>query len=486
MRICVSLFLAFLSFNCIGQANLKKAIPYANILSPEELKKQLTIIAGPEMEGRETATEGQRKAAAYIETRMKEIGLLPAAGDKYQISYPVYRDSVIDAGITVDSVSFKWNKDFTAPPTNFNSRMGFSEVDFIDLEDSLWKAGKIDVSGKPVIFRLTKTDDKAKKITALINGLMRKGAAAALIIDSITAKDTIDLPGDMSIRPALSRQLINHYVISPQVAEKIFENGFDSSKLPYRIYKADVQLDYTDTAIQIESSNVIGYIEGSSKKDEFVVISAHYDHMGKKDSLIWYGADDDGTGTATILTLAKAFAQAKAEGHGPARSIVFIAFSGEEKGLWGSKVYTANPLFPFDKTTANLNIDMIGRIDSPHIKNSKLNYVYLVGDHKLSSELPVIAKAANVYTQLELNAKYNDSKDSEKIYTRSDHYNFAKNGVPVIFFYDGGHPDYHRVTDTVDKIDFELMSKRAKLVFYTAWEMANRKTMLLRDKSLKD
>ena len=484
MRNHVLVFLSLISLNCIAQSNLKKATPYANILSPEELEKQLTIIAGPDMEGRETATQGQQKAAAYIENSMKETGLLPAINGHYQICYPVYRDSVVSAGIRVFDVPFKWKEDFEAPLTNFNSHMAFSELDFIDLDDSAWKQNKIDVSGRLVIFKLPKIkqEDKSKRITAIINSLMRKSVAAALIIDSIN--NTTELTGAMSLNVGTSRQLINHYIISPEVAERILVKGFDSSKLPYRIYKTDVKMDFAKSQVVLESSNVIGYIEGSSKKDEFVIISAHYDHMGKKDSLIWYGADDDGSGTAAVLTLAKAFAKAKAEGHGPARSILFITFSGEEKGLWGSQTYTAKPVVPFEKTTAALNIDMIGRVDSPHIKNNRPDYVYLVGDHKLSSDLPVIAKAANAFTLLELNAKYNDPKDPEKIYTRSDHYNFAKKGVPVIFFYDGGNADYHRVTDTVDKIDFELMSKRVKLVFYTAWEMANRKEMLVRDKGL--
>ena len=163
------------------------------------------------------------------------------------------------------------------------------------------------------------------------------------------------------------------------------------------------------------------------------------------------------------------------------RSILFLSVSGEEKGLWGSKYYTSHPVFPLDKTTADLNIDMVGRIDSAHIKNNTPNSVYVVGDHKLSTELPLITKAANEKTQLELNAKYNDPKDPERIYTRSDHYNFAKKGVPVIFYYDGGNADYHRVTDTIDKIYWDLYEKRVQLIFLTAWEIANRENMLKRD-----
>lgn len=490
MKTYVVLLLSLVSVNVLARTikqtnNLKKATPYAKVVSPEELKKHLTIVASAEMEGRETATEGQRKAAAYIEKTMKETGLIPGFNGQYQKSYPVYRDSVTLASLSVNNIPFTWKQDFAPATSNFKANMSFSEVDYIDLEDTAWKNNRLDVSGKLVMFKLPamKADEKGRKLAAIIGAVMRKGAAAALIIDPALKNETV---GRMSLRNAPARQMLNYNFIKPEVAEAVFARGFDTSKLPYRIYRADVQLGFDKTQVQLESSNVLGYLEGTTKKDEFLIISAHYDHEGKKDSLIYYGADDDGSGTVSVLALAKAFAKAKAEGHGPARSILFLTVSGEEKGLWGSETYADNPVFPFAKTTADLNIDMIGRSDSAHIKKDSLNYVYLVGDNKLSTELAGIVESANQFTNLELNRKYNDPKDPEKIYYRSDHYNFAKKGVPVIFFYDGGNPDYHKPTDTVDKIDFELMSKRAKLVFYTAWEMANRPGMIVRDKSIKE
>ena len=202
----------------------------------------------------------------------------------------------------------------------------------------------------------------------------------------------------------------------------------------------------------------------------------------KKDSTIYYGADDDGSGTVGVLELAEAFAKAKAAGKGPRRTIVFMTVSGEEKGLWGSEYYSLHPLFSLAKTTADLNIDMIGRIDPKRKHGDSTNYIYVVGDDKLSSDLRKINEAANQkYTKLELDYKYNDPNDKEFIYYRSDHYNFAKNGVPIIFYFNGTHADYHRPTDTPDKINYELMAKRARLVFFTAWEMANRKELLKRD-----
>ena len=232
-----------------------------------------------------------------------------------------------------------------------------------------------------------------------------------------------------------------------------------------------------------QSSNVLGLLPGTDLKDEYLFITAHYDHLGKRgDSVIYYGADDDGSGTVSVIELAEAFAKAKAAGKGPRRSIVFMAVSGEEKGLWGSEFYGSNPVYPLEKTTADLNIDMIGRSDTSR-KGDTVNYVYVVGDDKLSSELKPISEAANKkYTKLQLDYKFNDPNDRNRIYYRSDHYNFAKHGVPIIFYYDGMlGSDYHKPTDTPDKINYPLLARRAQLVFYTAWEMANRNEMLKRD-----
>ncbi len=231
----------------------------------------------------------------------------------------------------------------------------------------------------------------------------------------------------------------------------------------------------------IKGENVLGYIEGTDLKDELIIITAHYDHLGKHDSLIFNGADDDGSGTVALLEMAEAFAKAKSEGYGPRRSILFLPFVGEEKGLLGSKYYVNNPVFPLENTIANLNIDMIGRIDEAHQGNS--NYVYLIGADKLSSDLHNISSKCNkVYTGLELDYTYNSPEDPNRFYYRSDHYNFATKNIPVIFFFTGIHEDYHKATDTVDKIDFNKIEKITKLVFFTAWTPVNREDRILIDK----
>ena len=232
------------------------------------------------------------------------------------------------------------------------------------------------------------------------------------------------------------------------------------------------------------SENVLAYIKGSEKPEEVVVISAHLDHIGLSDDYteVYNGADDDGSGNVAILEIAQAFKKAQSEGNGPKRSVLFLHVTAEERGLLGSLYYTMHPAFPLSKTVTDLNIDMIGRVDHRHKENP--NYVYLIGSDKLSSELHDLSEDINKkYTNLKLDYRYNDDDDPNRFYYRSDHYNFAQHNIPIIFYFNGTHVDYHRVTDTPDKINYEVLEKRARLIFHTAWEIANREHKLFVDKA---
>lgn len=230
------------------------------------------------------------------------------------------------------------------------------------------------------------------------------------------------------------------------------------------------------------SENVVAFIKGSEKPEEVIVISAHYDHVGvDKDGNIFNGADDDGSGTVALLEIAQAFQQAVQDGNGPKRSILFLHVTGEEIGLFGSRYYTENPLFPLENTLCNLNIDMVGRIDPDKAENP--NYIYLIGSDKLSQQLHDVSEEVNsTYCNLELDYKFNDDNDPNRFYYRSDHYNFAKKNIPVIFYFNGVHADYHKMTDTPDKIEYDLMAKRVQLIFLTTWEIANREQRIKADK----
>jgi hypothetical protein len=498
--------LLFVHFATAQKQTTKMPDPkkYAASITTEDLSKHLYIIAGAEMEGRETATEGQRKAAAYIEQHFKSIGLIPGNNGSYQQHFPVYRDEVGAAEVVVNGKSFEMGKDFV-PFTmwNNNTTSYFSEVVFVghgivDKEVDDYKG--LNVTGKAVLlldgapagFKPSAAGFRSSTSTySKIIAARNKGAAAVILAGSGFPRKTA-MVGNMYVELYKADQYPNTYTISETVAKAIagsdscwsaWATAGKSAKVEGTVINTNVKLSYTKKTIELSSSNVLGYVEGSDKKDEWLIVTSHYDHEGIKNGKIYYGADDDGSGTVGVLEMAEAFAKAKAEGKGPRRNVLFMTVSGEEKGLWGSEYYSEHPTVPMDKVTADLNIDMIGRTDTERTSGDTLNYVYVVGDDKLSTELKPISEGVNnKYTKLVLDYKFNDPKDPNRIYYRSDHYNFARKGVPIIFYYDGMlKADYHQPTDTPDKINYPLLAKRAQLVFHTAWEMANRDAQLKRD-----
>jgi Zn-dependent M28 family amino/carboxypeptidase len=319
-----------------------------------------------------------------------------------------------------------------------------------------------------------KIDRKAVKYANIINEEAAEEHVFNLASDKFEGRKT----GEKGQKKA-AKYLAHHYGINgiPKYLEK---NYFQIVPIEALINK---RRRFTSTN---PSENVIAYIEGTEKPDEVLVISSHYDHEGIKNGLVYNGADDNASGTTGVLLIAKAFAQAKKDGHGPKRSIMFVNFTGEEKGLLGSKYFVANPILPLDNIVVNLNIDMIGRIGKEKTTDDN-NYVYVIGADRLSTELHEINERMNsTYTKLELDYKYNLKTDPNKFYKRSDHYNFAKNGIPIAFYFNGVHEDYHKPTDTADKILLDLLVKRTRLVFHTAWEIANRDERIVVDVEQKD
>jgi Zn-dependent M28 family amino/carboxypeptidase len=492
---------------------------YGAVITKDALKKQLSIIASAEMEGRETGTEGQRKAAAYIVSQFKAFGLTPApATDNYQQYYAIGYDTLLNSQLSIGGNSFLTGKDYIDEiGLNNNGTVNAKEIVFAGygISDEKYDdyAGK-DVKGKVVVF----FGGEPKKDGAyFISGTKRystwtypgglgqkaetakqKGAVAIIVINPVL--DTITVNYARASKKSSIRliktagETINCITIAGGSAKNIFGDDFFATILvkaktndPLNTEtfskKIKIKYEYAEQKVTNKSSNVAGYIEGTDKKDEYVILTGHYDHLGMRNGQIYYGADDDGSGTCTVIEMAEAFAKAKAEGNGPRRTIVFMTVSGEEKGLWGSEYYSDNPLFPLDKTSVDLNTDMIGRIDTERKLADTLNYVYVIGHDKLSTELVGINEAANnKYTGLTLDYKFDDPNDPNRIYYRSDHYNFARKGIPILFFYDGMlQSDYHKPTDTVDKIYWDIYEKRARMIFYTAWQMANRDDMLKRD-----
>ena len=494
------------------------ASKYGNQISGADLKKHLTIIASDEMDGRETGTEGQRKAAVYIQNQFLSIGLTMADTMKsYQQYYPLFQDS-INSELTVNNKSAVFGVDYISPALlNENGSIKAGQIIFVGygIDDKNYSDyTNLDVKNKVVVFFVGEPkkdgnyfisgNKRSSKWTypGLIEKLAiakNKGAAGAFVINPLLAsfnsqsvitskKTNVYFPHQNGKQP------VNFAVLSHAFAKNILGNKFDSllklvndgavlASASQKEIALDIQFNINKVRNTVYASNVIGVIEGSDKKAEYVFLTGHYDHLGNHNGKIYYGADDDGSGTCAVIEMAQAFAKAKAEGHGPRRTMVFMTVSGEEKGLWGSEYYSDHPIFSLAKTSADLNTDMVGRVDTERKSADSLNYVYVIGHDKLSSDLPGINEAANNNnTHLTLDYKFDDPNDKERIYYRSDHYNFARKGVPILFFYDGMlKADYHKPTDTVDKINFELYEKRVRMIFYTAWEIANRDQMLSRN-----
>ncbi len=473
----------------------------ANTITPDDLKRHLFTIASTEMQGRETATEGQRSAAAYIEEQFKKDQLKPGWHGGYQQRFPVFRDSLVKASLSINGKELKHDTDFTVTlNSGFNTSIDAKEILFAGFgqSDSLRNDYKnVDASGKVVVVwpgALTRTvngkklKDPVADYYTLQEAAKKNEAAALIIVQPNFLRGPSPNRNRMYVRDYRQDSLPATFILSDSSAQLIFGKGLETLKKTMRvdapaakIYPVKAALEHEKVIQHLESSNVIGMLEGTDKKDEAIIITAHYDHLGKKDTTVYYGADDDGSGTVSVLEIAEAYKIASDSGMRPRRTVIFMTVSGEEKGLWGSDYYSDNPAFPLDSTSADINIDMIGRVEKGR-KADSLNYIYVVGDNRLSSDLRPISESLNEkHFKFHFDYKYNDPNDPERIFYRSDHYNFAKKGVPAVFYFSGLHDDYHRPTDTPDKIRYDLLSRRAQMIFFMTWEIANRDELLKRD-----
>ncbi len=482
MKIVFVFIFSVCAFNLFAQD--KTAAKFAATITPADLKAKLTIIAGDQMEGRETATEGQRRAASYIEDFFKKLKLVPGDSGKYQMAFPVYQDSITAATLIANGKNFSLGNDFA--PAGNTIPAGTWQVQNVafagkGVKDSTHNDyDSLDVKDKWILITPSSGEQSMRGLRQVINLVPQYKAAGLLIVSNNFPRKNFKATGNMYLAQSKENS-VPVFFISQNLADAILNMHVDSTAAR-KSYDANLNININKTTSNLQSTDVLGLIPGTEKKNEYVFITGHYDHLGKRDSVIYYGADDDGSGTTSVLEIAEAFAAARDKGFQPKRTIVFMTVSGEEKGLWGSKYYTDHPVFPLDSTSVDLNIDMVGRIDPSRNYGDSTNYVYTIGEDKLSSDLMHLSDSINnTYAHLELDRKFNDPKDPNRFYYRSDHYNFASKGVPIIFYFNGVHADYHRPTDTVDKINFDLMAKRVKLVFYTAWAIANRDEMLKRD-----
>jgi hypothetical protein len=506
-------------FILLGNSLFSQVVPDieigANSIKANEIKEYLRVLTSDELAGRETGKKGQKLAAKYLSEKMKEFGISPGNDTSFFHVFDV-NELKPEGEIILDGISHRFLKDFyflgikdTIISTNeiVFAGYGIDDPKYSDYSNVNVK-GKVvlilegeptDKNGNFVITGTKSGSNWAHDFRKKSNLARDKGAAAIFYYSkSFTAskskffhfieKPSMNLKNDETgkdkerirnnffyIGDTLLSEILNKNSAAKKELTRLINSGGRPKKYP--IIKCELKINIERISTDLTTENVIGFIEGTDKKDEVIIITAHYDHLGIQGKDIYYGADDDGSGTATILEIGQAFMEMVKAGYRPRRSIIIMPVSGEEKGLLGSRFYTLNPTVSLTNIVADLNIDMIGRRDEKYKDNP--DYVYVIGSEMLSDELKLISENTNEeHTKITLDYTYDDPKDPNRFYYRSDHYNFAKNNIPVIFYFCGVHEDYHKPTDTFDKIEFPKMEKIAKLVFYTAWELANREDRL--------
>jgi Zn-dependent M28 family amino/carboxypeptidase len=489
---------------------------YANTISSNDLMRHLGVIASDAYEGREAGMKGQKMAAEYLREQFASFGIpavpnAEALGLEQGYFQPFDLEVRRPGGIVVFHKERPYR--FMEGQFYFNEKLN-SDVKVNDLvvvaERTMGPEpfSGLDLKGKVVLYLDSSEDPEvggnvpAAEIMArmsLFSGAAERGGAVALLFSTssydalrVNYAHYISSPRMQLARKAPAAANIGTQVMltGPELTDALLEAaGTDAKKARRKARKAryvknapmEIAFRVSPLTSKLRSENVLAYIEGSDKREELVVVTAHYDHIGKDNEDVYNGADDDGSGTVALLEMAEAFAKAKAEGNGPRRSVLFMPVSAEEKGLLGSEYYSEAPVFPLENTIADLNIDMIGRRDSAHASGP--SYVYVIGSDRLSTELHAINEEANTnYVSLDLDYTFNAKDDPNRFYYRSDHYNFARKGVPSIFYFSGVHEDYHGPGDEVEKILPDLLEQRTRLVFYTAWELANREQRIAVDR----
>ncbi|MBD1434134.1 M28 family peptidase [Sphingobacterium sp. DN00404] len=492
----------------VAQRQDSVQVKYADLLTVETAREHLTLLASPSFEGRGTGQQGGEKTAHYLAEQFASYGLkAPVDGSYFQpvdlakISYQVQQ-------FMINGTAYENGLDFFVQGDHKKNTYYADDIIFVgygiqdkkhndlanlDIRDKVVlvinEGEPKDANGHSIVTGSTKMSEWASSRFKRVQELLKKNPKMILAtgdyVDQnmerfgkrlVSGRFSLD-DGNDDVSGTFKPPVVN---ISPKLANEILakrKTSLEQQKSNPATFSIPIKLEAEMgvTKEKLTDPNVLGLLEGSDLKNEIVVIVGHYDHDGiLPDGTFFPGADDNGSGTVGVLELARTFTEAKKDGKGPRRSLLFIGLAAEEKGLLGSKFYVENPIFPLENTVACINMDMIGRIDDKHL-NGNHNYIHAIGLDKLSSTLKQITETANnTYTQMELDYMYDDPKDPMRLYYRSDHYNFAEKGIPSAFFFSGLHPHYHTPEDTVDKIDFPMMVKREKLVFHVTWEIANR------------
>ncbi len=483
---------------------------YQATITPAELAGHLYVYADDFMAGRDTGAPAQRFAARYLAGQYQAMGVAPRGSgvaaspyaldgylQPFMLEQSTLRSLTVTAtrgGQTIATSTIRPDSTSGAllvPAYGQITDASPARVVYVGTADSF---GGLDLTGAYAIASPGSATDPADQAATQVR-LAALGAAGVRGVILGVA------PTAAALAPQAARAFRGGRLALPEVAGTDSEDGglppilltgqdvvaqmlsgtpLQSAGTPQ---PTNVMLSVASEreTVQVQTENVVAVVPGSDLASEFVIVSAHLDHIGvdatptEGEDAIFNGADDDGTGTVALLEIAEAFRQASLDGHGPRRSVLFLHVTGEEKGLLGSEYFAdREPLVPLASIAADLNIDMIGRHD-PTYDGAASPYVYILGAELISTELDAINARVNTETGLgiDLSKRFNSADDPNQFFRRSDHWNFGKHGIPFIFYFTGTHEDYHGVGDEPSKIDYDRQASIARLVFGTAWQVAN-------------
>lgn len=501
-------------------------------ITAAQLKNYLSFIASDEMEGRDTPSRGLDTTAKFIAMNLERWGFKPAGDDGTFFQKIALRRDALDSTKTtaeIDGQKFTFGEDFVANPVpaSLSGRLVFAGNGWVLKSKNLNSYEGIDVKDKIIV--VVGVGFPSGTARADLAGTMgvdwsspavyaqQHGARGVISIADAGAMLNWETMRQRTMQPA--RAVVEKFSTQPNAASvpailitpKMAIALFAGEKYEFPAIIKSVQGGEQVPAFDLSPSkkvsiniavrnerpttqNIVAVWEGGDPvlKNEYVAVGAHYDHVGicapGTADPICNGADDDGSGTTAVLGMAEAVSHVKQR---PKRSLLFVWHCGEEKGLWGSRYFTDYPTIPLEKIVTQLNIDMIGRgkpegNTEPRNKDlSGPNEIYVIGSKMMSTELGELSENLNKsYLKLNFDYRYDDPADPHRFFFRSDHYNYARKGIPIIFYFDGEHEDYHRPSDEVQKIDFAKMEKVARTIYMMLWEVANLRTRPKVDKQL--
>jgi hypothetical protein len=521
----IILTLFFVSFSYSQKNSKQKSendekiniLKYVNI---ESLKADMEFLASDELEGREIGERGNNISALYIKTEFEKAGLKPVNNSYYQkfkvLKIPAPKNSFleIDEG-TGQRYQAEIKKDFFPMatgkcPDEVKGDIVFAGYGITSPENNYDDYKGIDVKGKIVLVMTNSPQENdfsspfggknAQKYRnnheIKLKNAHEHGAIAVLFmmekglrnlklyiksfgsfIEKSVYKMTKEISDSLTIPLSyVSKEFADRILRDKKRTIDEISIKIDSTLIPESFAIPSVRITFKSGIKRefLDCQNVVGLMEGADPKlkEEIVVLSGHYDHLGvSSEGKVFPGADDNASGITAMLNIARAYYEMNVK---PRRSILFLAATGEEKGLFGSQYYSENPLLPLKKTYIDLNMDMIGRIDEEHENKKDSNYIYITGPKIMGGDLLKLNEEANKESMnLNLDYTFDDKKDPNMFYLRSDHINFARHGIPIIDYFSGEHKDYHKVTDRVEKINFDLLRKRTGFIGYSGWKFAN-------------